>query len=134
LLDQALQRADQLSGGQQQRVGVARALVQAPSILLADEPVASLDPATAERLLALMYEICKCDGLTAVVSLHQVGFARTFADRIIGLAAGRVIFDGTPAQLTENVAARLYGATLPTQRVAPESATIPHCQAEGVLT
>jgi phosphonate transport system ATP-binding protein len=134
LLDHALQRADQLSGGQQQRVGVARALVQAPRILLADEPVASLDPATAERLLALMHGICKSDGLTAVVSLHQVEFARTFADRIIGLAGGAVIFDAAPAQLTRDMAVRLYGATPPQQRPAPAPAAVPHCQPEGVLT
>lgn len=109
LIDQALKRADQLSGGQQQRVGMARALVQAPRVLLADEPVASLDPATAERLLALMHGICKSDGLTAVVSLHQVEFARRFADRILGLSGGVVIFDGTPEQLSDDVVARLYG-------------------------
>lgn len=109
LIDHALKRADQLSGGQQQRVGMARALVQAPRILLADEPVASLDPATAERLLALMHDICKRDGLTAVVSLHQVEFARRFADRILGLSGGVVIFDGTPGQLSDDVVARLYG-------------------------
>ncbi|KAF0122360.1 MAG: phosphonate transport system ATP-binding protein, partial [Xanthobacteraceae bacterium] len=85
------------------------ALVQAPRILLADEPVASLDPATAERLLALMHDICKRDGLTAVVSLHQVEFARRFADRILGLSGGVVIFDGTPGQLSDDVVARLYG-------------------------
>lgn len=110
LIDHALKRADQLSGGQQQRVGVARALVQAPSVLLADEPVASLDPATAERLLELMHGICKRDGLTAVVSLHQLDFARKFADRIIGLAGGSLLFDGPPALLTDDVAAGLYGA------------------------
>jgi phosphonate transport system ATP-binding protein len=100
LIERALHRADQISGGQQQRVGVARALVQQPKLLLADEPVASLDPTTASRLLVLLREICKSDGLTAVVSLHQVEFARQFADRIIGLRAGRVVFDGSPADLT----------------------------------
>lgn len=109
LLDRALHRADQLSGGQQQRVGVARALAQQPRILLADEPVASLDPATAEHLLSLMRDICKGDGLTAVVSLHQIEFARRFADRIIGLKAGEVVFDGTPAELTVERSAALYG-------------------------
>jgi len=111
LLDRALQRADQLSGGQQQRVGVARALVQKPRTLLADEPVASLDPATAERLLNLMHDICKTDGLTAVVSLHQVEFARRFADRIIGLKGGAIVFDGTPAELTFDQATALYGGS-----------------------
>jgi phosphonate transport system ATP-binding protein len=109
LLDRALHRADQLSGGQQQRVGVARALVQAPRTLLADEPIASLDPATADQLLTLIHGICKTDGLTAVVSLHQVEFARRFADRIIGLKGGAVVFDGTPQALTAEYADQLYG-------------------------
>lgn len=111
LLERALQRTDQLSGGQQQRVGVARALVQSPRMLLADEPVASLDPATALDLLGLLHGICKSDGLTAVVSLHQVEYARQFADRIIGLYQGQVVFDDHPRQLTEAVIQRLYRVT-----------------------
>jgi phosphonate transport system ATP-binding protein len=110
LLDKALARADQLSGGQQQRVGIARALVQQPRLILADEPVASLDPATAERVLTLLHGICRADGLTAVVSLHQLDFARRFGERIIGLAAGRIVFDGPPDRLDDVTAARLYGA------------------------
>lgn len=110
LIDKALFRADQLSGGQQQRIGIARALVQQPKVLLADEPVASLDPATAERLLDLLHSICRSDGLTLVVSLHQVEFARQFADRIVGLQAGSVVFDGTPAELTPEKAEGLYAA------------------------
>jgi phosphonate transport system ATP-binding protein len=110
LLDKALARADQLSGGQQQRVGIARALVQQPRLILADEPVASLDPATAERVLTLLHGICRADGLTAVVSLHQLDFARRFGERIIGLAAGRVVFDGPPDRLDDASAAHLYGA------------------------
>jgi phosphonate transport system ATP-binding protein len=113
LLDQALKRADQLSGGQQQRVGIARALVQQPRILLADEPVASLDPATAEDVLALLHDICKSDGLTAVVSLHQVPFARRFADRIVGLSAGSVVFDRAPADLSDTDLAALYRRSAP---------------------
>lgn len=108
LLDRALTRADQLSGGQQQRVGMARALIQQPKILLADEPVASLDPNTAVRLLQSMHDICKSDGLTAVVSLHQVDLARQFADRIIGLKDGSVVFDGSPEELTAERAQALY--------------------------
>jgi phosphonate transport system ATP-binding protein len=110
LLERALQRADQLSGGQQQRVGVARALVQQPRVLLADEPVASLDPATAERLLALMHDICRRERLCVVVSLHQVAFARAFADRIIGLRKGAVVFDSDAAALTEPMLGALYGS------------------------
>jgi phosphonate transport system ATP-binding protein len=108
LIDRALHRADQLSGGQQQRVGVARALVQQPQLLLADEPVASLDPATAERLLTLMRDICKSDGLAAIVSLHQVEFAKQFADRIVGLHAGRIVFDGPPVALCHATISEIY--------------------------
>jgi phosphonate transport system ATP-binding protein len=109
MLDWALQRADQLSGGQQQRVGIARALVQHPKLLLADEPIASLDPATAENLLTLLLDVCRNDGLTVIVSLHQVEFARRFADRIIGLKGGAIVFDGTAGQLTPELAKSLYG-------------------------
>ncbi|MBP0464742.1 phosphonate ABC transporter ATP-binding protein [Roseomonas sp. PWR1] len=113
LIDYALRRADQLSGGQQQRVGIARALVQQPRLILADEPVASLDPATAERVLSLLAAICREDGLTAIVSLHQLDFARRFADRIVALAQGRVVFDGPPAALDAAAVARIYGAAPP---------------------
>ena len=116
LLERALHRADQLSGGQQQRVGVARALVQEPTLLLADEPVASLDPATAERLLGLLREVCKSDGLTAAVSLHQVEFARQFADRIVGLHDGQVVFDGAPSALTQAVVEQIYGPSSQRQK------------------
>lgn len=108
LLERALARADQLSGGQQQRVGMARALVQQPRLLLADEPIASLDPSTSLRLLQLLHDICKSDRLTAVISLHQVEFARQFADRIIGLKQGVVVFDGPPQALSERHVQELY--------------------------
>lgn len=121
LLDYALQRADRLSGGQQQRVGIARALVQTPTLLLADEPIASLDPSTALHLLSLLHRICKEDGLTAIVSLHQVDIARRFADRIIGLSHGDVVFDGPPDQLTDPLAADLYRAP----PVKPAASTSP---------
>ena len=113
LLEFALRRADQLSGGQQQRVGIARALAQAPNLILADEPVASLDPATSERVLALLHDICRQDGLSAIVSLHQVDLARQFADRIIGIGGGRVVFDGPPKDLDEAAIRRIYGGTAP---------------------
>lgn len=108
LLDKALVRADTLSGGQQQRVGIARALIQQPRLLLADEPVASLDPATADSVLRLLHDICKNDQLTAIVSLHQVELARRYADRIVGLSEGRVVFSGLPEALTPELAASLY--------------------------
>lgn len=110
LLDRALERIDRLSGGQQQRVGIARALAQEPRLVLADEPVASLDPATAVRVLDLLRGICKADGITAVVSLHQVELARRFADRIVGIRAGAVAFDGEPARFTDTDLHRIYGA------------------------
>jgi phosphonate transport system ATP-binding protein len=109
LMEYALRRADQLSGGQQQRVGIARALVQGPALILADEPVASLDPATADRVLGLLHGICKADGITAIVSLHQLEFARRYADRIVGLAHGRVVFDGPESRLGPSEIARIYG-------------------------
>jgi phosphonate transport system ATP-binding protein len=120
LLDRALDRADTLSGGQQQRVGIARAMAQEPAIMLADEPVASLDPATAERVLADLHSICREDGITAIVSLHQVEFARRFADRIVGLCRGRVVFDGPAAALTSAAISRIYDAAQPQAAVAAE--------------
>jgi phosphonate transport system ATP-binding protein len=97
--------ADSLSGGQQQRVAIARALLHRPAIVLADEPVASLDPATSERTLALLRDEARRLGATLLCSLHQPALARRFADRIIILDAGRVIFDGTPAMFDDNAAA-----------------------------
>jgi phosphonate transport system ATP-binding protein len=111
LLDRALTRVDQLSGGQQQRVGIARALAQQPDLVLADEPVASLDPATADHVLSLLQQICRQDGLTAVISLHQLDYARRFADRIIGLANAQVVFDGPPRDLDPAALARIYPST-----------------------
>src|SRR5215208_5285008 len=99
LIDYALRRADQLSGGQQQRVGIARALVQNPTLILADEPIASLDPTSADRVLGLLRQICEADGITLIMSLHQLDFAKRYADRIVGLAQGDVVFDGPPARL-----------------------------------
>ncbi len=108
LADKALSRVDQLSGGQQQRVGIARALAQQPDIILADEPVASLDPATSEKVLSLLKDICTEDGITAVVSLHQLEYARHFADRIIGLSNAEVVFDARPEQLDEIQLSLIY--------------------------
>jgi phosphonate transport system ATP-binding protein len=113
LLDRALDRADTLSGGQQQRVGIARAMAQKPRLVLADEPVASLDPATAEKVLADLHRICREDGLTAVVSLHQVQFARRFADRIVALSQGRIVFDGPATALSPLVIAKIYDVAQP---------------------
>lgn len=126
LAEKALVRVDQLSGGQQQRVGIARALAQQPSMILADEPVASLDPATSERVLTLLRDICREDGITAVISLHQLEYARQFADRIIGLANARIVFDAAPAELEQSHLNEIYhGAAAAVHAVdetaAPES-------------
>jgi phosphonate transport system ATP-binding protein len=120
LIDRALERADRLSGGQQQRVGIARAMAQEPTILLADEPIASLDPAGAERVLSDLRRICKEDGITAIVSLHQVDFARSFADRVIGLSGGRIVFQRESSQLDAAALDRLYGSETDRAAVAAE--------------
>lgn len=125
LLDRALTRADSLSGGQQQRVGLARALAQQPRILLADEPVASLDPATARHVLKLIHDVCKASGIAAVVSLHQVELARAFADRIVGVRAGRIACDGPPAALDGATVDHLYtrvAAAAPLEPAVPLAA------------
>ena len=101
LQEQVHQRADTLSGGEQQRVAVARALAQQPEIVLADEPVSSLDPAWADDVLELIAEVQTHHHVTLLMSLHQPHLARRFAERIIGLRDGRVVFDGPPAGLTE---------------------------------
>ena len=108
LEDQSLKRADQLSGGQKQRVGIARAIAQNPKLVLADEPVASLDPASSENVLGFLRRICKEDGITAVVSLHQVEYAREFADRVVAMKGGRLIFDGSPEELSDERVQELY--------------------------
>ncbi|MEO1468854.1 MAG: phosphonate ABC transporter ATP-binding protein [Pseudomonadota bacterium] len=109
LLEKALSRCDQLSGGQQQRVGIARALAQEPAMILADEPVASLDPASSERVLTKLRDICKEDGTPVILSLHQLEYARQYADRIIGLASGRVVFDDRPERLDAAALSAIYG-------------------------
>ncbi|MFG0250700.1 MAG: phosphonate ABC transporter ATP-binding protein [Phycisphaeraceae bacterium JB051] len=108
LLEKARTRCDQLSGGQRQRVGIARALAQRPRYLLADEPVASLDPGTANKVLSLIQKVCHQDHITAIVSLHQVELARAYAQRVIALADGQVIFDGPPNELSDDHLSRIY--------------------------
>ncbi len=106
----ANQRADRLSGGQRQRVGIARALMQEPDLLLVDEPTASLDPKTARQIMRLITELCAERGLTAIINIHDVPLARMFVPRIIGLKAGRLVFDGAPDALTPEVLTEIYGA------------------------
>jgi len=109
LTQHADKRADALSGGQRQRVGIARALEQDPELLLIDEPTASLDPKTSRQIMRLIVEICRESGLPAIINIHDVVLAQQFADRIIGLQAGRVVFDGPPAALTHEALTRIYG-------------------------
>jgi phosphonate transport system ATP-binding protein len=105
----AAQRAERLSGGQQQRVAIARALVQEPQIILADEPVASLDPRNTRVVMDALATINSRYGITVLCNLHSLDLARHYCSRLIGLAAGRLVFDGKPAQLTDAVAQALYG-------------------------
>lgn len=106
--DRALDRCDRLSGGQKQRVAIARALVQKPSLLLADEPVSALDPRSSKGVLELLKRASREYGITVVCTLHHLDAARSFADRIVGLNHGRVVFDGTPDQLVPEVVEAIY--------------------------
>ena len=105
----APRRADHLSGGQQQRVAICRALVQEPEIVLADEPVASLDPRNARIVMDALQRINRHFGLTVLVNLHSLDLARGYCDRLVGMAAGRIVFDDLPAALTDAAARELYG-------------------------
>ncbi|HEV8676694.1 MAG TPA: phosphonate ABC transporter ATP-binding protein [Methylomirabilota bacterium] len=109
LADFAERRADTLSGGEQQRVAIARALAQSPSVILADEPTASLDPALTGSIMGILKRINEERGLTLVVSQHQLGTALEFGTRIVGFRAGRICFDGPPGKVTPAVAAEIYG-------------------------
>ncbi|MCD8513750.1 MAG: phosphonate ABC transporter ATP-binding protein [Nitrincola sp.] len=102
-------RADALSGGQRQRVGIARALLQSPDILLVDEPTASLDPKTSRQIMRLIKELCIERQLAAIINIHDVQLAQLFADRIIGLRAGELVFDGLPDELDAEMLTRIYG-------------------------
>ena len=105
----ALQRADTLSGGQQQRVAIARALMQRPDVLLADEPIASLDPRNATIVMDALRRINREDGITVVCNLHTLDTARAYCDRVIGMLSGRVVFDGHPSALDEATVRGIYG-------------------------
>lgn len=110
IVDQAAKRAEALSGGQQQRVAIARALMQDPRIILADEPIASLDPMNAQVVMDTLKRINTEDGRMVIANLHTLDTARRYCDRVIGMRDGRVVFDGTPAQLSIQVAREIYGA------------------------
>jgi phosphonate transport system ATP-binding protein len=110
IAEQAAKRAEALSGGQQQRVAIARALMQEPRLILADEPVASLDPMNAQVVMQSLRRIHEEDGRMVIANLHTLDTARRYCDRVIGMRDGRVVFDGTPEQLTTGVARDIYGA------------------------
>jgi phosphonate transport system ATP-binding protein len=105
----AAQRADTLSGGQQQRVAISRALVQEPDIVLADEPIASLDPRNTKVVMDALLRINRHFGITVLCNLHSLDTARAYCDRLVGMAQGKVVFDGSPQALTDDVARELYG-------------------------
>jgi len=115
LSDHVDKRASDMSGGQRQRVGIARALEQDPALLLVDEPTASLDPKTARQIMRLICEVCRERGLPAIISMHDVPLARMFADRVIGLSAGEIVFDGPPERLDRAVLTEIYGEEDSTQ-------------------
>jgi phosphonate transport system ATP-binding protein len=109
LAEFAMNRADALSGGQQQRVAIARALMQKPNIILADEPIASLDPMNARVVMDTLADINRRDGIMVLCNLHTLDTARAYCGRIIGMSAGRIVFDGEPERLTEAVLRDIYG-------------------------
>ncbi len=129
MADFAAQRCDQLSGGQQQRVAICRALVQQPKIILADEPIASLDPRNTQVVMDALASINRDLGITVLCNLHALDVARNYCDRLVGMSAGRVVFDGAPTELTDAVVQNLYGLEaaqvmhLPAQP-EPHSATV----------
>jgi phosphonate transport system ATP-binding protein len=108
LLDKARLRTDTLSGGQKQRVGIARALAQNPKIILADEPVASLDPKTSRTVLNYLKQASSDLGIAVICNLHQVDYAKEFAQRIVGVSAGRIVYDGPPEGLTDEILQIIY--------------------------
>lgn len=118
LQEQTHKRADELSGGQQQRVGIARALAQQPKLILADEPIASLDPAASETVMSSLHRFCSEDGIACLCNLHQVDMAKKYASRIIGIHKGRKVFDGTPDELTDEMIHLIYNKT-PQESVHP---------------
>jgi len=108
LLHRARHRADKLSGGEKQRVAIARAMSQQPTVVLADEPVASLDPELATQVMSVLARVAREDGVLTLINIHQVELAKAFADRLIGIANGTVVFDGKPNELTPTILDQIY--------------------------
>ncbi len=124
IADRAFSRADALSGGQQQRVGIARALMQKPELMLADEPVASLDPATSHSVMKYLEEINKKDHITVVCSLHFLSLARRYGTRVVALKAGQVAFDGKPAEIDERRFKEIYGEDAEEVEIGPADGAV----------
>ena len=112
LLEFASQRTDKLSGGQKQRVAIARVLAQQPDIILADEPISNLDPALAEEILVLLSNLCKKYGVTLLMNLHQPALAKSFADRVIGLRDGKIVFDNSPDSIDSDILSSIFGSKI----------------------
>jgi len=124
LAEFAINRADALSGGQQQRVAIARALMQRPDMILADEPIASLDPMNARLVMDALADINRRDGITVLCNLHTLDTARAYCGRIVGMAAGRIVFDGAPEHLTDAALRDIYGGReggVPDERITSTS-------------
>jgi phosphonate transport system ATP-binding protein len=107
----ALQRAETLSGGQQQRVAIARAMMQEPDVLLADEPVASLDPVNSEAVMEALHKVCRSRNIPVIVNLHSLDIARRYCDRVVAMSHGRVVFDDVPQRLTNDALVQIYGGS-----------------------
>jgi phosphonate transport system ATP-binding protein len=138
IAEQAPKRAEALSGGQQQRVAIARALMQDPKVILADEPIASLDPMNAQVVMDTLRRIHDEDGRTVIANLHTLDTARRYCDRVIGMRDGRIVFDGQPDQLTTGVARDIYGADetfneAATSTAIPADTTADRAYAERLL-
>ncbi|WP_206613372.1 phosphonate ABC transporter ATP-binding protein [Lysinibacillus halotolerans] len=123
LEDQIYKRADELSGGQMQRVGICRAILQRPKLLLADEPIASLDPLSANIVMQQLHTISQEKKLTCIVNLHQVDYAKKYATRIIEIKKGLVVFDGAPSQLTDSIIKDIYEGKESQMKLKGESET-----------
>jgi len=129
MADFAAQRCDQLSGGQQQRVAICRALMQQPKIILADEPIASLDPRNTQLVMDALATINRDLGITVLCNLHSLDIARSYCQRLVGMTAGRIVFDGVPAALTEDIVRALYGV----EAIGVQATASVHDSPKGVV-